>query len=175
MSFRPIVPGHLPRLAELAAEAVVAEGDARAALVEACSGAAVPAGEVVVWAWTFDAAFTHTLLVDHPGHDALLPPGGRLERDEHPREAVLRELREETGLDAPLVQERPALLDVVRGSTPDGQRYQTFGLAFVVVADPSIPLVGEPGQEPRWVPLDVRPDRARRHHWERLERYVRSR
>lgn len=45
-------------------------------------------------------------------HDRLgirVPPGGHVERDELPHEAGLREVREETGLDATLVAETPEI------------------------------------------------------------------
>lgn len=44
-----------------------------------------------------------TALHAHPRHGTRLPPGGHVERDELPHEAGLREVREETGLDATLV------------------------------------------------------------------------
>jgi 8-oxo-dGTP pyrophosphatase MutT (NUDIX family) len=44
-----------------------------------------------------------TALHEHPRHGTRLPPGGHVERDELPHEAGLREVREETGLDATLV------------------------------------------------------------------------
>jgi 8-oxo-dGTP diphosphatase len=44
------------------------------------------------------------LLVHHAKLGRWLPPGGHIERDETPDEAVLREVREETGLDVELVQ-----------------------------------------------------------------------
>ena len=40
----------------------------------------------------------HILLVDHRDAGLWLPTGGHLERDEHPRRTVVRELHEELGL-----------------------------------------------------------------------------
>jgi len=42
-------------------------------------------------------------LHEHDGIGKWLPPGGHVDRDELPHEAGLREVREETGLDAELV------------------------------------------------------------------------
>jgi 8-oxo-dGTP pyrophosphatase MutT (NUDIX family) len=59
--------------------------------------------------------FTATTYVVNDGATALhehgrlgihLPPGGHIERDELPHEAALREVREETGLEAELVADR---------------------------------------------------------------------
>jgi 8-oxo-dGTP pyrophosphatase MutT (NUDIX family) len=41
-----------------------------------------------------------TVLHDHKRLDLWLAPGGHIDRDELPHEAALREVREETGLDA---------------------------------------------------------------------------
>jgi 8-oxo-dGTP pyrophosphatase MutT (NUDIX family) len=76
--------------------------------------------------------FTATVYVVNDGavalheHDRLgirVPPGGHVDRDELPHEAGLREVHEETGLDADLVGEPPAV------PAPDGRalpdpRYQ---------------------------------------------------
>jgi 8-oxo-dGTP pyrophosphatase MutT (NUDIX family) len=59
--------------------------------------------------------FTVTGFVSHRGRTALhwhrlgawLPPGGHIERDEDPLQAVLREVREETGLDVDVIPTPP--------------------------------------------------------------------
>lgn len=43
-----------------------------------------------------------TILHHHQGLDLWLPPGGHIARDELPHEAALREVREETGIEAEL-------------------------------------------------------------------------
>ncbi len=68
--------------------------------------------------------FTATTYIVNDGATALhehgrlgihLPPGGHIDRDELPHEAALREVREETGLEAELVADRA---DV---ETPNGR------------------------------------------------------
>jgi ADP-ribose pyrophosphatase YjhB (NUDIX family) len=44
-----------------------------------------------------------TALHEHPALGIHIPPGGHLARDELPHEAAVREVREETGLEATLV------------------------------------------------------------------------
>jgi ADP-ribose pyrophosphatase YjhB (NUDIX family) len=166
--FTAYFPTTSPLVVELARHAIVAEDDAREAMIAASSGAAVPPGELVVWAWTFDAGERQTLLVDHPRFGQLLPAGGRAEPGEDPRRAVLRELHEETGRRGTLLDDKPALIDAVRHDDDDGHPVQTFGMAFVVRADRDSPLTCEPGQPALWVPLDARPERARERHWNRL-------
>lgn len=68
--------------------------------------------------------FTATVYIVHDGavalhrHDRLgirIPPGGHVDRDELPHEAGLREVREETGLDAELLDDTEPV------AAPDGE------------------------------------------------------
>jgi len=71
------------------------------------------------------------LLVHHPRYDSWLPPGGHIELDEDPEEALRREIEEETGLEVTILSERlpfqspgtknilqPAYVDVHEANPP---------------------------------------------------------
>jgi 8-oxo-dGTP pyrophosphatase MutT (NUDIX family) len=64
-----------------------------------------------------------TALHCHPKLGIRLPPGGHIDRDELPHEAGLREVREETGLDAKLLGSAPAI-DAPDGRALPQPRYQ---------------------------------------------------
>ena len=46
------------------------------------------------------------LLIWHKRHKEWLPPGGHIKQDETPNDAVVREVREETGLEIDLIDDR---------------------------------------------------------------------
>ncbi|TMR21063.1 NUDIX hydrolase [Nonomuraea zeae] len=103
--------------------------------------------------WAFDATFRHVLLVQHPWR-GWVPPGGRVEPGETPREAARRELQEETGLVADL-------LDVPAAVTVRSYHHDlpvTLSLSYGAVVDGSLRLCGESDQPVAWVPLG--------HDWE---------
>jgi 8-oxo-dGTP diphosphatase len=54
----------------------------------------------------------HVLLVDHRNAQLWLPPGGHVEKGEHPRDTVMRELEEELGLVASHPIAPPLMLTV---------------------------------------------------------------
>lgn len=114
---------------------------------------ASPVDPLAVEVWVFDAELSQVLLVLHRWR-GWVPPGGKVEPGERPREAARRELLEETGLDAELLA-RPAAVSV-RSYHPDWPA--TLGLAYAAIVDIAAPLVAEPGQPLAWMNLD--------HQWE---------
>lgn len=96
----------------------------------------------------------HVLLVDHRNAQLWLPPGGYVERDEHPRDTVMRELEEELGLaashriDAPLMVTVTTTVGLTAGHTD-------VSLWYVVKSDRTtkIKYDEEEFQSIRWFPV----------------------
>jgi 8-oxo-dGTP diphosphatase len=99
--------------------------------------------------WAFDKQLTHVLLIKHRWR-RWVPPGGRVETGETPREGATRELFEETGLRATLLPEPAAV--AVRSYHPGWS--VTLGLSYAAIVDPEIPLVAEAGQPVTWMLLE---------------------
>ncbi|MEZ5219918.1 MAG: NUDIX domain-containing protein [Ilumatobacteraceae bacterium] len=167
MAFEAIFPGFRPHVVEAGQRAAVVEGDALVALRESCTGSG-PVGQLITWAWTVDPDRTHTLLVHHADFHHWMPGGGRCGADEHPADAALRELHEETGVRGRLLVEHPLLLDVVEHDHA-GVAVRSFGMAFLVEADRSLPLMPEPDQPAAWFAIGPEPpDGASVRHWARV-------
>lgn len=99
-------------------------------------------------AWVFDRECRHVLLVRHRWR-GWVPPGGKVEPGETPREAAERELWEETGVEMRLGTVPAAVC--VRSYRADWSA--TLGLSYSAITDAELPLTGEAGQPAAWIPL----------------------
>lgn len=129
-----------------AAAATLEFDQARVWLHSALAGAVEPLGAE---AWVLDPAMEQIVLVRHRRR-GLVPPGGKVEPGECPRDGAARELAEETGLRPPLL-ERPAAV-AVRSFHPGLPA--TLSLSYAAIGDPEQPVIGEAGQPVSWVRLD---------------------
>ncbi|MEV2216744.1 NUDIX hydrolase [Streptomyces sp. NPDC050997] len=131
-------------------------GDARQALAERDNALewllrpeAAGDGPLATEVWVFDSALTHVLLVRHRWR-GWVPPGGRVDPGETPRESARRELFEETGVQTELLRTPAAV--TVRSYRPGSSA--TMGVSFMTVVDRSTQLVPEEGQPAAWQRLD---------------------
>ncbi len=133
--------------------------------------------------------FTVTGFLSHDGRTALhwhrlnawLPPGGHIEPDEDPIQAVLRELLEETGIEAELLNAEPRFphatpaqlpppVNIGVYDLPDGDRglreaHQHIDLIyFARPAEGQTTDLPDNGEEWRWVSEPELRDAAALHH-----------
>jgi 8-oxo-dGTP diphosphatase len=98
--------------------------------------------------WVYDEDLVRVLLVNHPWR-GWVPPGGKVEPGETPREGAVRELFEETGLRVTPLP-RPAAV-AVRSYGPGLP--PTLGFSYTAIGDSAAALNPEPGQPAAWTPL----------------------
>ncbi|WP_405865878.1 MULTISPECIES: NUDIX domain-containing protein [unclassified Streptomyces] len=146
MTRHRIEPRTLEAAVRDARQALTAHDDALEWLLRPDAALNPPLGSEV---WAFDSTLTHVLLVRHRWR-GWVPPGGKVDPGETPREAARRELFEETGVRAELLPVPAAVM--VRSYHPDWSA--TVGLTFLEVLDRRTQLTPEEGQPAAWLPLD---------------------
>lgn len=140
--------------------------NARTWLEKASQGVLEPLSAEV---WVTDPGFSHVLLVRHRWR-GWVPPGGKVETDETPREAASRELLEETGVSGSLLPLPAAAC--IRSYRSDWS--PTLGLSYAAIIDRGLRLGGEAGQAPAWIPLEDDWQGAFPEDRNRIRRHVRQ-
>lgn len=75
---------------------------------------AIPPIHLVSYFLVFSPEQSQVLLVDHKKAELWLPPGGHVELNEDPKDTVLREAKEELGIEAKFLFEKPLFLTVTK-------------------------------------------------------------
>lgn len=98
------------------------------------------------------------LLGAHRLSGLWLPCGGHVEPDEHPRDAAMRELHEELGIEAIRIQDAPVMIS--RHTIDPDSGHTDVALWFAVRGDREQPLTVDPEELAgvRWFQLDALPD-----------------
>lgn len=96
----------------------------------------------------------HVLLVDHKNAQLWLPSGGHVEPDEHPRDTVLREAREELHLEAEFLFAPPLMITCTEtvGLTAG---HTDVSLWYVLRHDRSLPITFDVAEfnDVQWFPF----------------------
>jgi 8-oxo-dGTP diphosphatase len=87
----------------------------------------------------------HVLLVDHKDARLWLPTGGHVEPGEHPRTTVVRELREELGLDLGAAPEAPLMLTIAE-TVGLSAGHVDVSLWYVIESDRRLALEFDPAE-----------------------------
>lgn len=114
-----------------------------------------PPKHLVVYFVPVDPASRCLLLGNHRKSGLLLPPGGHVEDGEDPRQGVIREAREELGIEADCADDRPFFLTVT--PTTGANSHLDVSLWFVLqVARHAARLTPDPREfnGVRWFDLD---------------------
>lgn len=116
--------------------------------------------------FTITAIVVHqdkALLINHPRYNKWLSPGGHIELDEDPEQALYREIEEETGLKVtilnakpPVMEEgvkpipTPSFIDVHPANLP----HKHIGLVYVAVAESAQNVLSDEHTDFAWVGAD---------------------
>lgn len=100
---------------------------------------AVPDIHLVSYFVVVSEDFDQILLVDHKLAGLWLPPGGHVEPNEDPKDTVLREAKEELGIDVEFLLKEPLMLSITKtiGHTT---QHTDVSLWYLLKGDPTIHL-----------------------------------
>ncbi len=112
----------------------------------------------------------HILLVDHKNAQLWLPSGGHVEPDEDPRFTVVREVKEELGLNVALEAIGPPIMVTVTETVGLTSGHTDVSLWYVVRGDREAAIDFDKGEfnEVRWFPFALVPLHRSEPHLKRF-------
>ncbi|HEV8052571.1 MAG TPA: NUDIX domain-containing protein [Parachlamydiaceae bacterium] len=130
---------------------------------------ATPDTHLVSYCMIVSPELDKVLLVDHKKAELWLPPGGHVDPGEDPREAAVREVREELGLDFEFMSEEPLLLTVSK-TVGNVVEHTDISLWYVFKGDPSVALEFDDKEfhQIRWFGIDEIPFAKSEPHMKRF-------
>lgn len=116
---------------------------------------ATPPMHLVSYFLVFSPEQSKVLLVDHKKAELWLPPGGHVEPAEDPKETVLREAKEELGVEAEFLFEEPLFVTVTK-TVGNIAQHTDVSLWYVLKWNPDEPMTydKEEFNQIRWFEID---------------------
>lgn len=131
---------------------------------------------LVAYILVFDPRTNEFLLVDHKIAGIWLPAGGHVEIDEHPKDTVIREVKEELGIEAEFIFDAPLFLTVTETKGNVAQ-HTDVSLWYILKGDRKISLEFDAREfhQIRWFNQENLPyDRADPHMKRFFDKIVRK-
>ena len=100
---------------------------------------ATPPTHLVSYFLVYSPEQSKVLLVDHKKAELWLPPGGHVEPGENPKETVLREAKEELGIDAEFLFEEPLFVTATK-TVGNLTQHTDVSLWYVLTWNPDDPV-----------------------------------
>lgn len=119
---------------------------------------ATPPTHLVSYFLVFSPEQFKVLLVDHKKAGLWLPSGGHVEPDEDPKDAVVREVKEELGIEADFLFENPLFVSVTK-TVGNIAQHTDVSLWYVLKWNPEDPLTydKEEFNQIQWFRIDEIP------------------
>ncbi len=116
---------------------------------------AIPDTHLVSYFVIASPEMDRVLLVDHKKAELWLPPGGHVDPGEDPKETVIREAKEELGIEAEFLTHEPILLTVTK-TVGNVTKHTDVSLWFILKVDPSQVLDYDSSEfhQIRWFEID---------------------
>ena len=119
---------------------------------------ATPATHLVSYFLVYAPEQSKVLLVDHKKAELWLPPGGHIEANEHPKETVIREAKEELGIEAEFLFDEP-LFVTVNQTVGNITQHCDVSLWYVLKGNPNHEFIYDTDEfnQIRWFEMDAIP------------------